>query len=252
MHSHVFSVSVLNLFVNAELGSDRHRNCIMKMRFFILFVAVLVGTINCNSQSLKDLKKEREAIAKMSKSELNSKATKAARKDAKKYKKDGWQTTPGALPLEKQLDRSYIMQYEFDENNYPKYIMGQAMSVGAHYDAARMQAFELAKQELAGQIQTEITALVENTLANEQLEAEEAASISKTIKAGKNLISQSIGRTIPVIELYRTLPNRNKEVLVVIAYNRDMAKKLAIKAVKRDLEKKGDELHKKLDELSGL
>ena len=44
---------------------------------------------------------------------------------------------------------------------------------------------------------------------------------------------------------------KNKEVLVRIAYNSNMAKKAAKKAIKEDLEKKGDELHNKLDELLG-
>lgn len=188
---------------------------------------------------------------KASKTELNEKASKAARKEAKSLKKDGWQTAPGALPLEKQLDKSYMMQMEFDEDMFPKYLMGEAMSIGSNYDAAKMQALELAKQNLAGQIQTEVTALIENTVANEQLDAEQAASVTRSVMASKNLISQSIGRTITVVEVYRTLKNKNKEVLVRIAYNSEMAKKAALKAVKEDLEKKGDELHNKLDELLG-
>ena len=144
-----------------------------------------------------------------------------------------------------------MMQYEYDEEMFPKYIMGEAMSIGSNYDAAKMQALELAKQNLAGQIQTEVTALIENTVANEQLGAEQAESITRSVMASKNLISQSIGRTITVIEVYRTLSNKNKEVLVRIAYNSNMAKKAAKKAIKEDLEKKGDELHNKLDELLG-
>ena len=153
--------------------------------------------------------------------------------------------------MEKQLDKSYLMQYEYDVEMFPKYIMGEAMSIGGNYDAAKMQALELAKQNLAGQIQTEVTALIENTVANEQMEAEQAASITRSVMASKNLISQSIGHTIPVIEVYRTLSNKNKEVLVRVAYNSDMAKKAAMKAIKEDLEKKGDDLHNKLDELLG-
>lgn len=224
----------------------------MQIRQLILFgVALLVGSTIVFAQSAKELKKERETIVKMSKDELDSKATKAARKEAKKLKKEGWNTAPGALPLEKQLDKSYLMQYEYNEDMFPKFIMGEAMSIGSNYDAAKMQALELAKQNLAGQIQTEVTALIENTVANEQLEAGQAASVTRSVMASKNLISQSIGRTIPVIELYRTLPNKNKEVLVRIAYSSNMAKKAAIKAVKEDLEKKGDELHKNLDQLLG-
>lgn len=222
------------------------------MKKFVLFIALSIATSGISyAQSAKDLAKERKELVKASKAELNEKATKAARKEAKQLKKEGWTTAPGALPLEKQLDKSYLMQYEFDEDMFPKYIMGEAMSIGSNYDAAKMQALELAKQNLAGQIQTEVTALIENTVTNEQLEEEQAQSITRSVMASKNLISQSIGRTVPVMEVYRTLSNKNKEVLVRIAYNSEMAKKAALKAVKEDLEKKGDELHNQLDELLG-
>lgn len=150
-----------------------------------------------SAQITKEQIKERKTIMKSSKSELNDKASKAARKEAKKLQKEGWTTAPGALPLDKQLDRSYMMQYEYDSDMYPKYIMGEAMSVGGNYDAAKMQALELAKQNLAGQIQTEVTALIENTVANKQMDEGDAASITQSISGAKNLISQSIGRTIP-------------------------------------------------------
>lgn len=195
--------------------------------------------------------KERKVLRKMSKGELNEKATKAARKEAKKLAKEGWASAPGALPIEKQLDKSYLMQMEYDDNMYPKYLMGEAMSVGENYDGAKMQALELAKQNLAGQIQTEVTALIENSVANNQLGAEEAATVTKSVMAAKNLISQSIGRTITVVELYRTLNNKNKEVLVRIAYNGEMAKAAAKKAMREELEQKGNDLHEKLDSLLG-
>ena len=222
------------------------------MKKLFLFIALSIVTSGVTfAQSAKELAKERKELMKASKEVLNDKATKAARKEAKKLKKEGWITAPGALPLEKQLDKSYLMQYEYDEEMFPKYIMGEAMSIGGNYDAAKMQALELAKQNLAGQIQTEVTALIENTVANEQLGAEQAESITRSVMASKNLISQSIGRTITVMEAYRTLSNKNKEVLVRIAYNIDMAKKTAKKAIKEDLEKKGDDLHNKLDEVLG-
>lgn len=223
------------------------------MKKVILFIAVclLSGTTASYAQLTKEQQKERKEIAKSTKSQLNEKATKAARKEAKTLKKEGWQTAPGALPIDKQLDKSYLMQYEYGEDMYPKYIMGEGMSVGGNYDGAKMQALELAKQNLAGQIQTEVTALIENTVANSQLSGEEAESVTRSVLASKNLISQSLGRTIPIVEIYRTLSNKNKEVLVRIAYNGDAAKKLAKEAVRKDLEQRGDNLHNKLDELLG-
>jgi len=222
-----------------------------KIIFGLIALMLILVPEGSHAQSVKEQSKERQELAKASKKELNEKATKAARKEAKKLSKEGWKTAPGALPIEKQLDKSYMMQYQYDSEGFPQYIMAEAMSIGGNYDAAKMQALELAKQNLAGQIQTEITALVENTVANEQLSSEQAESITKSVMASKNLISQSIGRVIPVTEVYRTLQNKNKEVLLRIAYNSDMAMKAAKKAIKKDLEQRGENLHDKLDEILG-
>lgn len=220
-------------------------------KLFVCAFAFLCLTANVSAQTAKDIRKERQEIRKASKSELNEKATKTARKDAKKLKKEGWTTVPGALPLEKQLDKSYMMQMEYDEDMYPKYLMGEAMSIGENYDAAKMQALELAKQNLAGQIQTEVTALIENSVANKQLANEDATSVTQSIMGAKNLISQSIGRTIIVMECYRVKTNKNKDVLVRIAYNGAMAKAAAKRAIQDELKSKSDDLQKKLDQLLG-
>lgn len=203
------------------------------------------------AQTTKEQRKERQELARSSKKELNEKASKAARKEAKRLSKEGWKTAPGALPLEKQLDKSYMMQYQYDSDGFPQFIMAEAMSTGGNYDAAKMQALELAKQNLAGQIQTEVTALIENTVANEQMDQSEAASITRSVLASKNLISQSIGRVVPVVETYRVVNGNNREVLIRIAYSQGMAKAAAKKAVKKELEDRGDSLHNRLDELLG-
>ena len=88
-------------------------------------------------------------------------------------------------------------------------------------------------------------------MANKQLSQEQAASVTQSVMASKNLISQSIGRTISVMEVYRTLANKNKEVLVRIAYNSQMAKEATKKTVREDLEKKGEKLHEDLDKALG-
>lgn len=220
-------------------------------KLLVCVIVLMSATINVEAQSPKDVQKERKELYKASKSELSEKASKAARKEAKKLTKEGWMTAPGALPMEKQLDRSYTMQMEYDQDMFPKYLMGEAMSIGENYDAAKMQALELAKQNLAGQIQTEVTTLIENTVANKQLQPEEAASVIQSVSAGKSLISQKIGRVITVVEVYRSANNKNKEVLVRIAYNSEMAKKVAKEAIRNDLDKKGEDMHNKLDKLFG-
>ena len=220
----------------------------------VLFVALtmLIACTASFAQDAKEIRKERQIIQKMAKKELTAKVDKTTKKEVKRLVKEGWVVSPGALPLEKQLQRSFLMEMEYDDNLFPKYIMANAQSIAENYDAAKTAATSLAITNLAGQIQTEVTALIENTVANKQLAAEEAASISETVMSSKNLISQSIGRTIAVVECYRVLPSKNREVMVRIAYNGEMAKQAAKKAVREELEKKGDNLHEQLDKVLGF
>ncbi len=223
-------------------------------KFIAIAMGLLIASVSVFGQAsdAKEIRKERQIIRKMSKAELTSKVDKVTKKEAKRLKKEGWIVSPGALPLEKQLERSFLMEYEYDEDLFPKYIMANAQSIGENYDAAKTAATSLAITNLAGQIQTEVFALVENTVANQQLSAEDAASLTESVMASKNVIMQSIGRTIVVVECYRILSNKNREVMVRIAYNSDMAKQAAKKAIKEDLKKKGDDLHNKLDDILGL
>ena len=202
---------------------------------FVLFASVSVAQ-DFNTLSRKEAKK----------------LEKAAKKEAKKLSKEGWIVSPGSLTLEAQLAKSYKMLSEVDENYYPRFYMAEAMSIGENYDAAKMQALELAKQNLAGQIQTEVTSIIESTVANTQLEAEEAASVVETVSASKNVIAQSLGRVIVVTETSRVLSNKNREVLVRIAYNAEAAKKQAKVAIKQELQEKGNQLHQQLDNLLGF
>ena len=219
--------------------------------FIISLCAIWFMSLPVTAQNNEDVWKERKELRKMSREALKEKASKDARKEAKSLSKEGWQSAPGALPIERQLDRSYMMQQEFDDDMFPKYLMGEGMSIAESYDAAKMQATELAKQNLAGQIQTEITALVENNVSNKQLSPDEATSVTQTVMGAKNFISQSIGRVITVVEVFRTKKNGNKEVLVRIAYNSQMAKDAAKKAVRKDLEDKGQELIDQIDKAIG-
>ncbi len=224
----------------------------MKKLIFMALAVVFCFSICKANNETNDVIKERQEIKKMAKAELSAHVDKATKKEAKALAKQGWVVSPGALPLEKMLQRSYEMQYQYDDLGFPKFIMASAQSIAENYDAAKTTATSLAITNLAGQIQTEVTALVENTVSNQQLSAEQAASISETVMASKNLISQSIGRTIVVVECYRTLKNKNKEVMVRIAYNGEMAKQAAVKAVRDELEKKGDNLHQQLDKVLGF
>lgn len=189
---------------------------------------------------------------KKAKKTMKKKAYKQARKEAKKYRKDGWYVAPGALPMDKQIEKAWLQQYEEDENGYPLYLVANGNSVAQTQSAAKIQATELAKFELAGMVETNIVALVENSVANNQLTREEAASVTKTVAASKNIISQKIGRVITLFEIYREMGDNNIESSVRIGYNTKLANEVAINTIKEELEDEAEELHDKLDKILDL
>lgn len=214
----------------------------MKKLSVALMALFLCGT-SCTlfaQTSTKELMKERKELQKASKEQLNQRSSKAARKEAKALAKQGWMVAPGALPLEKQLERSYTMEYDINEDLTPKYIMGAAMSIGEHYDAARKQALQLAVEDLASKIVNEVTILVENSVANKQLSNEQAESITQTLSSSKGLVSQRIGRTMVVTEAYRVKENANKEVMIRIAYSSQQALDTAKEVARQEMAKSGN------------
>ena len=208
----------------------------MKLVNQLLLAACFMVATPCSyGQLTKEQIKEHQELSKMTTEQANKKASKDARNEAKRLKKEGWKAAPGSLPMEKQLDRSFAMFYELDTDYQQKYFTEQSMAVGTTFNAAKMQASELARLGLIGQIQSEATAIVDNSVANNQLTAAEAESITKSIMSGKTLSSQSLGRIIPVVELYRDLPNGNKEVMIRIFYDGASAREIARKAALGDL-----------------
>lgn len=214
----------------------------VKTKFITILMAIVFafsGTcVTVNAQQ----------ISEQAKKAANAKVTKDAKKEAKRLKKEGWNVTPGGIPIERQLDRAFGLQYEITDDNLPKYIIGTGMSVAEAYDAAKMQATEIAKQDLAAKTQSELTSEIKSTVANNQLSPDEAASVVEVINASRSLITQSIGRVITITEVYRYKENKNVEVLIRVAYDSENIKKAAKQAIRNDLRKRGNEMHKKLEE----
>ena len=206
---------------------------------FLLAIAILFSSANVllAQQTNKELKKD-----------VSSRAIRSARVEAKKYKRAGYYVAPGALLLDKQLERAWLRQYETNDKNEPKYIMATGNSVAESQTAGKLQAMETAKLEIAGQISTQIAALIENSIANQQLNSEEAASVNKTVAASKNLIAQEIGQVLPMVEMYKKI-GKNIEVNVRLAYNMATAFDVAKKVIRKSLEEETKIAHEKLEGL---
>lgn len=219
----------------------------------ILFVLMLSGTVTtASAQITKDAYKQRSEMMKLNKDLQNIKVSKDARKQAKQFTKEGWKVAPGGLAIDKQIARAELLQNSFEDDMVtPKFVWGDASSTAESYDAGKMQALELARLNLVGTIETEITELVESNRDNKQLNAGEAASVIKTLKASKSFVTKKLGQTIPVMEVYRELENGNVQVRVQTYYSMDKAREITKQAIREELEKQGDDLQNKLDEILG-
>jgi len=200
----------------------------------------LFSGVSFAQKSDKDLKKN-----------ISAKASKEARKQAKKQQKDGYYTFPGDLPMEKQFEKFWKKRYETDQYGMDRYITSNQRSVAETQIAAQMQAMEVAKLEIAGQIQSNIAALIENNIANAQLNTEEAASVTKTVAASKNIIAQELGRVYPDVKLYKDI-GKNIEVNVWVSYDVETGLEIAKKTIRKNLEDRTDILQEKLEKLMGF
>lgn len=216
----------------------------MKTMKFLAVLALLSFSMNTMAQNAMQQK------VKANKAALKEKASKDARKEAKRLQKEGWTVFPGGLPLEKQLDRVYMLREDYDDDMKHNYFLGENISIAENPAAGKIQATELARMDLASQMGSESTGIVENMIANKILTDDQAASITTTLVENKTLFSQKLGRTEPVLQLMRVNKNNNKEVWVILATSKSTVEKIQNDVVKevarKELTKEGKELSEEL------
>lgn len=218
-----------------------------------IFTAVMMMIAAADASAQVASKQQRKQIQKHEKvlnKAMKKKAVKAARKEAKRLKKDGYMTLLGQLPLDKQLENSWQASYELDVQGYPYYIMSTQKATAANYTAAQLQAMNAAKTDIAGQIETRINQVIETKVTSNEFERNQANSLTSFVATSKNIISNTLGRVIKLVEIYRE-PKRTKvvEVQVTLAYNAEVATKEAINAIQKSVSSEDVEMMKLLDQL---
>ena len=92
----------------------------------------------------------------------------------------------------------------------------------------------VAQGEIARRLKTDMTAQIEQDLANEQFAQKEAESVAQTVVTamGKS-VDQAITRPRTLMECYRDLPNGNVEVLMRLAVSSEKLDALVKAGVER-------------------
>ena len=207
-----------------------------------MMVALLFSVATVNAQVTKDEKKAakaQEKVVKTTEKNLFSASPKEVQKEAKKLEKDGWKSMN--LPIAKQLETTWIKQYEQDgTTGYYRYISATEEATANSFSAAQMQCDNLCKVRIAGQIQTTVMSEAKMELANQPLSASEAASITKSMEKSTNMVAQKLGRMTKTLEIYKILSNGNYMVRTTMVYDMnkimDMVKADAIRDLQKELD----------------
>jgi hypothetical protein len=202
-----------------------------------IIVATLIISISLSGMAQSD---------KQIKKDIRDKAMKQARKEAKKLKKEGFKVAPGQLPMDKQIESTWIARYQTTEDGSKKWFVADARAVGETHSAAKLQSLEVAKVNLAGQIGTEVAGLVESNIANAQLNAEEAASVTETVATFKSIIGSKMGRTNTLFEADKSI-GKNTEVFITISYSYEDAVNTAKDLIRNEMKDKMKNQSKQLD-----
>lgn len=227
------------------------------MNFQKLLLVALIGGIffsvnPVTAQTARQEKKEQKADQnhqKETRQALFAKADKMAIKEAKQLKKDGWKTM--GLPIEKQLEQTWMKMYETGSDGYATYITSQQMTTANSFAAAQSQNDNVAKLRIASQIASSIGALTDIALANQEISPKEAASIGKVVENAKVLVSLKLGRVVKTLEIYRIV-NGNYQVRTTMVYNMKAAITLASEVILEELKKDSDVNKAQLEKIMGM
>lgn len=179
------------------------------------------------------------------------KAMKAARKEAKKARKDGWFVPPGSVPMDVQFENAWKKEFEVDDEGNPKYLVATAEAVAGTNNAADQAAMVAARNELANNLAAKVSELIETKRANDQIDQETANTLDKTISNSKTLAQAKLTNVKTAYKIYQRR-GKNIAVQVKILYDRQEAFREAKEQIRKNLEKESDDLGEQLDDILGL
>lgn len=217
----------------------------MKKIISIVVMAIMF-VAGAQAQSAIDMNRQQNELNGILRKTLNAKPTKEAKKEAKQFMKQGWSVPAGERSIEQQITESQLLGAEVmaDENGAPtrRFIQHTAVTVAGTYNAAYATGRANAQAEIANMLATEIAAAMKGKLDNSQQNTITATSVDKYNQRIRSIVHESLTNSIPVLSMYRTLPNNNVEVQVWIAFDKKEVTARLKRNLQKELEVEGDEL----------
>lgn len=171
-----------------------------------------------------------------------SKMMKTIRKEMRHYEMEGWKLAPGP-PFEHQLVIAYQMANELDECGNKKFVIGEAFMIDSVYDTARFRALNLAKLNIANQIEEEIILQFETIIDH----PESSTLLFESVMNCTNSVAQKMGRIITPVDVYRELSNGYVEVYIKAFIQHNKAINIFLETIQEELQLDSPMLMKMLE-----
>lgn len=221
------------------------------MKKILFFVATFMIAATATAQTAIELAQQQQELNAINMKMLNAKPTRQAKKQAKELKAEGWTVPAGDVDIAQQVTKSQLYSAELitdeDGNITKRYIMQTAQQTAGTYNAGYAAARAAAQTELAAMLKTELVSAMQQKLDNSQTDALSATTIDKFNERSRMIVDQTLTNAIPVLSIYRRLPNNNFEVQLRIAFDKKELMARIKRNMQRELEKEGDKLNEVVD-----
>ena len=195
----------------------------------IMVMIAMVLSVNVMAQSAAESLERAKARLDM----------KAFKREVKQLKKEKWHVVPGDPYMELQLEEAYLYELAKDNNMDRLYYVGVGQSTGKFFDIAHLNAKEVARLVLAGQVGSVASGKVDVMMSNKQLSQQEAESIKEVVLKNTTKYASILGKVDDVFVVTRELRNGNIEVMVRLVASAKSINDLGQKVLIEELKKRG-------------
>lgn len=162
----------------------------------------------------------------------------------KELEKDGWTVLTGAFSIEKQVARAFEFENERDVHNSPVYVICDGHATAENIAAAKVEATELARMDLAVRIRTEVEATIDSLVTNKTLSQDQAADIySALLVESGHRRRPRYPRLLEICSFHRILQDGRKEAWIRMAVKMSQIKQTAMEDVKDEMRSMGIEIN---------
>ncbi len=224
----------------------------MKKLFSLLMIAIFAVSASY-AQTAEELAEQRLKLNKINRKLVEQAPLKQAKKNAKKYTKQGWEVPAGEKELAQQITASILLGEELmvDANGIQttRYYQHTSVATGGTYNTAYAAARNACQTEIAALIKTKIVAAMQSKLDNDQTTSIDVNSIEKFNQRSKSIVDACLTDGNPTMKMFRRLKGGKIEVQARLAYDKQQMAASLKRNLKKELEKEGDELESIVDDI---